>query len=78
MEITPSRKRFTVEINGETFKTQKSLIERVKPIFESLGLQQNQKFIQAFVSSYDKVKTHNKEIKRVKYALNENIPSYFK
>ena len=29
MEIKPSRKRFTVEIAGETFKTQKSLIERV-------------------------------------------------
>ena len=78
MEITPSRKRFTVTMLGETFKTQKSLIERVKSIFESLGLPRNQKFIQTFVSTYDKVQRQNKEIKHVKYALNENIPSYFK
>ena len=78
MEITPSRKRFSVTILDETFKTRKSLIERVKPIFECLQLQKNQKFIQAFVSTYDKVKRQNKEIKRVKYTLNENISSYFK
>ena len=78
MEITPSRKRFSVTILDETFKTQKSLIERVKLIFECLQLQKNQKFIQAFVSTYDKVKRQNKEIKRVKYDLNENIPAYFK
>ena len=78
MEITLSRKRVSVTILDETFKTQKSLIGRVKPMFESLGLQKNQKFIQAFVSTYDKVKRQNKEIKRVKYALNENTPSYFK
>ena len=78
MEITPSRKRFSVTILEETFKTQKSLIERVKPIFEYLVLQKNQKFIQAFVSTYDKVVRQKKEIKRVKYALNENIPSYFR
>ena len=70
MEITPSRKRFKVEINGETFKTQKSLIERVKPIFEYLDMQSNQNFIQAFVTTYDKVQRKNKEIKHVKYALN--------
>ena len=78
MEITPSKKRLSVTILDETFKTQKSLIQRVKPIFESLGLQKNQKFIQAFVSTYDKVQRQNKEINRVKYDLNENIPSYFK
>ena len=78
MEITPSRKRFSVTILDETFKTRKSLIERVKPIFECLQLQKNQKFIQAFVSTYDKVARQNKEIKRVKYDLNENMPSYFK
>lgn len=78
MEITPSRKRFEVEINGETFKTQKSLIERVKPIFETLFLQKNQIFIQAFVSSYDKVQRQHKEIKYVKYAPNEYVPSYYK
>ena len=76
--ITPTRKRFTVEIAGESFKTQKSLIERVKPTFEYLGLQKNQNFIQAFVETYDKVQRQNKDIKRVKYDLNENIPSYFK
>jgi len=37
--ITPSRKRFTVEIAGETFKTQKSLIEKVKSIFDALSVQ---------------------------------------
>jgi hypothetical protein len=78
MEITPSRKRLSVTILDEAFKTRKSLIERVKPIFECLGLQHNQKFIQAFVSTYDKVQRQNKEIKRVKYELNENIPSYFR
>ena len=78
MEITLSKKRVSVLILDETFKTRKSLIERVKPMFESLGLQKNQKFIQAFVSTYDKVQRQNKEIKRVKYALNENTPSYFK
>ena len=78
MEITLSRKRFSVTILDETFKTQKSLIERVKPIFETLFLQKNQTFIQAFVSTYDKVVRQKKEIKRVKYALNENIPSYFR
>lgn len=76
--ITPTRKRFTVEIVGETFKTQKSLIERVKPIFEHLGLQKNQKFIQAFVSTYDKVQRQNKAIKKVYYGPNKDIPSYFK
>ena len=78
MEITLSRKRFSVTILDETFKTQKSLIERVKLTFNSLGLHKNQNFIQAFVSTYDKVQRQNKEIKRVKYDLNENIPSYFK
>ena len=78
MEITPSRKRFSVTIFNETFKTQKSLIERVKPIFESLALLKNQTFIQAFVSNYDKVLRQKKEIKLVKYVWNENISSYFK
>ena len=78
MEIHPSRKRFSVTILDETFKTQKSLIERVKPMFESLGLQKNQKFIQAFVSTYDKVERQNKEIKHVKYSQNEYVPSYYK
>ena len=78
MEVTPSRKRFSVTILDETFKTQKSLIERVKPIFESLVLQKNQKFIQAFVSTYDKVLRQNKEIKYVKYTQNDYVPSYYK
>ena len=77
MEITLSKKRVSVLILDETFKTRKSLIERVKPMFESLGLQKNQKFIQAFVSTYDKVKRQNKEIKRVKFHLNENTPSHW-
>ena len=78
MEITPSRKRFSVTILDETFKTQKSLIERLKPTFESLVLQKNQNFIQALVSTYDKVLRQNKEIKRVKYDWNKNVSSYFK
>jgi len=78
MEITLSRKRVSVTILDETFKTQKSLIGRVKPMFESLGLQKNQHFIQAFVSTYDKVQRQNKEIKRVKYDWNKNVSSYFK
>ena len=78
MEITPSRKRFSVTILDETFKTQKSLIERLKPMFESLGLQKNQHFIQAFVSTYDKVQRQNKTIKRVVYKTAENVPSYYK
>ena len=78
MEITPSRKRFSVTILNETFKTQKSLIERVKPTFETLFLQKNKKIRQAFVSTYDKVVRQKKEIEHVKYALNENISSYFK
>ena len=78
MEITPSRKRFSVTILDETFKTRKSLIERLKPMFESLGLQKNQHFIQAFVSKYDKVQRQNKTIKRVVYKTAENVPSYYK
>ena len=78
MEIKPSTKRLSVTINGEIFKTQKSLIERVKPIFESLALQKNQQFIKDFVSTYDKVKTQNKQIKKVYYGPNDCIPSYFK
>ena len=78
MEITLSKKRVSVTILNETFKTRKSLIERVKPMFESLGLQKNQHFIQAFVSTYDKVQRQNKEIKRVKYDWNKNVSSYFK
>ena len=77
MEITLSRKRVSVTILDETFKTQKSLIGRVKPMFESLGLQKNQHFIQAFVSTYDKVQRQNKEIKRVKYDWNKNTPSHW-
>ena len=57
----PSRKRFSVTILDETFKTQKALIERVKPTFESLGLQKNQNYIQAFVSTCDKVQRQNKK-----------------
>ena len=80
MEITPSRKRFSVTILDETFKTQKSLIERVKPMLHEYEIlkAKNQEFIKAFVSTYEKVQRQNKEIKRVKYTLNENIPSYFK
>ena len=76
--LSPSRKRFSVTILDETFKTQKSLIERVKPIFESLDLQKNQRFIQAFVSTYDKVIRQNKELQKVYYGPNECIPSHFK
>lgn len=32
MEVKPSTKRFSVTINGETFKTQKLLIEKVKSL----------------------------------------------
>jgi len=75
--ITPSRKRFTVEIAGETFKTQKSLIEKVKSIFDALSVQKNQDFIQAFVLTYDKVLGQNKAIKKVYYGPNDCMPSYF-
>ena len=78
MEIKPTTKRFTVQIAGEIFKTQKSLIERVKSIFDVLILQKNQQFIQDFVSTYDKVQRQNKLIKKVYYGPNDSIPSYFK
>ena len=76
MEVKPSTKRFSVTINGETFKTQKLLIEKVKSIFGEL--QTNQEFIKAFVSTYNKVKIQNKQIKKVYYGPNDCIPSYFK
>lgn len=60
MEVKPSTKRFSVTINGETFKTQKLLIEKVKSIFGEL--QTNQEFIKAFVSTYNKVKIQNNQI----------------
>lgn len=75
--ITPSRKRFTFEIAGETFKTQKSLIEKVKSIFDALSIQENQDFIKAFVLTYGKVSGQNKAIKKVYYGLNDCMPSYF-
>jgi len=76
--ITPSQKRFAVEIAGETFKTQKSLIDKVRSIFESLVIQKNQDFIKAFVLTYDKVLAQNKEIKKNYYGENDCMPSYFK
>ena len=51
--IKPSTKRFRVVIRGELFKTQKSLIEKVKSIFWEL--ETHQEFIKAFVSTYEKV-----------------------
>ena len=76
--VTPSRKRYTVEIAGETFKTQKSLIEKVKSIFDALSIQKNQDFIKAFVLTYyGKVSGQNKAIKHVYYGPNDCMPSYF-
>jgi len=77
-EVKPSTKRFSVTINDETFTTQKSLIERVKSIFDTLVIQTNQEFIKAFVLTYDKVLSYNKPIKNVYYGPNDYIPSYFK
>ena len=81
-EITPSRKRFVVNIRTgeteETFKTQKSLCDRVKPMFEYLHNPQNQAFMKAFVETYDKVKRQGKNVKRVEYRIAEGMPSHFK
>ena len=64
---------------GETFKTQKSLIEKVKSIFNVLSIQKNQDFIKAFVLTYGKVLEQNKAIKKVYYGPNDctSMPSYF-
>ena len=74
--IKPSTKRFRVVIRGELFKTQKSLIEKVKSIFGEL--ETHQEFIKAFVSTYEKVLSQNKPIKKVYYGPNDHMPSYFK
>ena len=80
MEITPSRKRFKVEINGETFKTQKSLIERVKPMLHEYEIlkAKNQEFIKALLSTYDKVLERNKPVRNVIYAWKARPFSYYK
>ena len=76
--LSPSKKRASVTICDETFSTQAALIRRVKSIFEKLNDRQNQTFIQAFVSTYDKVIRQNKELKNVYYGPNDCIPSHFK
>ena len=78
--VIPSSKRLTVCVNDEIFKTQKSLIERVKPMLDEVEIikPNNQKFIIEFVQSYDKVMCRNKAIKRVCFGPNDCIPSYFK
>jgi hypothetical protein len=55
--VLPSSKRLTVNLNGEIFKTQKSLIDRVKPLLDEYEIikPNNQLFILEFVKSYDKV-----------------------
>ena len=60
MEVLPYGKRLTVCINDEIFKTQKSLIDRVKPMLDEYEIIKpiNQKFILEFVRSYDKVLYH--------------------
>lgn len=80
MEVLPSNKRLTVCVNDEIFKTQKSLINRVKPMLDEYEIikPNNQKFILEFVKSYDKVMCRNKAIKRVFFGPNDCIPSYFK
>ena len=80
MEVLPSSKRLTVNLYGEIFKTQKSLIERVKPMLDEVEIKkpENQQFILEFVRSYDKVMYRNKAIKRVYFGPNDCIPSYFK
>ena len=80
MEIIPLRKRLTVNINGEIFKTQKSLIEKVKPLLDEAEIikPDNQRFILEFVKSYDKVLYKNKSLQRVYFGPNKDVPTYFK
>ena len=80
MEITPSRKRFTVTMLGETFKTQKSLIERVKPMLHEYEIlkAKNQEFIKALLSTYDKVLERNKPVRNVIYAWKARPFRYYK
>ena len=74
--IKPSSKRYSVDICGETFTTQKSLIEKVKSVFGEL--ETHQEFIKAFVSTYEKVILQNTRIKKVYYGPNDYMRSYFK
>lgn len=69
--LIPSGKRLTVCINDELFKTQKSLIDRVKPMLDEYEIikPNNQNFIIEFVKSYDKVKHRNKPVKSVYYGF---------
>ena len=69
--IKPSTKRYSVVIRGELFKTQKSLIEEVKSIFWEL--ETHQEFIKAFVSTYERVLSQNKPIKKVYYGPVQNF-----
>jgi 5-methylcytosine-specific restriction endonuclease McrA len=80
MEVLPSSKRLTACVHDEIFKTQKSLIDRVKPMLDEFEIikPNNQQFILEFVKSYDKVLYRNKEIKRVYFGPNDCIPSHFK
>lgn len=80
MEVIASKKRLTVCVCNEIFKTQKSLIERVKPLLHEVEIKKtnNQQFILQFVKSYDKVLYRNKVISRVYFGPNDCIPSYFK
>ena len=74
--IKPSSKRYSVDICGETFTTQKSLIEKVKSVFGEL--ETHQEFMKAFVSTYEKVILQNTHIKKVYYGPNDYMRSYFK
>ena len=69
--VIPSSKRLTVCVNDEIFKTQKSLIERVKPMLDEYEITKpdNQQFILEFVKSYDKVMHRNKQVKSVYYGF---------
>ena len=80
MEVLPSSKRLTACVRDEIFKTQKSLIDRVKPMLDEFEIikPNNQQFILEFVKSYDKVLYRNKLIKRVYFGPNDCVPSYFK
>ena len=80
MQIEPSKKRMTVEVNGEVFKTQKALIDRVKPMLNEYEIRktENQTFILDFVKLYDKVISQKNKIKHVYYGPNEWSPKHFK
>eukprot|EP00966_Prymnesium_polylepis_P321657 7377964-Prymnesium_polylepis.1 len=69
--VTPSHKRLTVNMYGDIFKTQNSVIERVKPILDEAEITKpdNQTFILEFVKYYDKVSCRGKAVKSVYYGF---------